>query len=84
MVAYYWDDRGGGARLPVDSRPANIALSMKTFEDAIDRLGHIAEELDSLAQITTSSVAAIEAQGDRIDRLQADNQVMLDELVNGS
>ncbi|MGO9723422.1 MAG: hypothetical protein ACLPOA_23235 [Methylocella sp.] len=57
---------------------------MKTFEDAIDRLGHIAEELDSLAQFTTSSVAAIEAQGDRIDRLQADNQVMLDELVNGS
>ncbi|MGH6842599.1 MAG: hypothetical protein ACREDV_10990 [Methylocella sp.] len=57
---------------------------MKAFEAAVDRLGHIAEELDELAQSSTAAIAEIEAQGDRIDRLQADNRAMLDELINGS
>ena len=57
---------------------------MKTFDAAVDRLGHIAEELDGLALSMTSAIAEIEAEGDRIDRLQADNRAMLDDLLNGS
>jgi hypothetical protein len=73
--------RGGGQ--PVGSSSDEYALCVKTFEAAVDRLGHIAEELDGLAQSTTSAIAAIEAQGDRIDRLQADNRALLDDLLNG-
>jgi hypothetical protein len=73
--------RGGGR--PVGSSSDEYALCVKTFEAAVDRLGHIAEELDGLAQSTTSAIAAIEAQGDRIDRLQADNRALLDDLLNG-
>jgi hypothetical protein len=73
---------GGGQ--PVGSSSDAYALCVKAFEAAVDRLGLIAEELDGLAQSTTSAVAEIEAEGDRIDRLQADNRAMLDDLLNGS
>lgn len=81
---YYHDGGGGGKLLWADSPSGMYVQCVRTFEDAIDRLGHIAEELDGLAQSTTSAVAAIEARGDRIDRLQADNRAMLDKLLNGS
>ena len=55
---------------------------------AVGRFGnqqvHIAEELDGLALSMTTAIAEIEAEGDRIDRLQADNRAMLDDLLNGS
>jgi hypothetical protein len=74
--------RRGGR--PVGSSSDEYALCVKKFEAAVDRLGQIAEKLDGLAQSTTSAIAAIEAQGDRIDRLQADNRAMLDKLLNRS
>ena len=73
----------GGGR-PVGASSDEYALCVKAFEAAADRLSHIAKEVDFLAQSTTKAVAAIEAQGDRIDRLQADNQTLLDDLLKGS
>ena len=72
--------RGGRS---VGSSSDEYALCVKTFEAAVDRLGQIAEKLDGLAQSTTSAIATIEAHGDRIDRLQADNRALLDDLLNG-
>lgn len=72
-----------GAGLPVEPTAKEFALCVKLFETAVDRLGQVANELDLLVQSTTKAVAEIEAQGDRIDRLQADNQVLLDELLKG-
>jgi hypothetical protein len=73
--------KGGGRS--VGSSSDEYALCVKTFEAAVDRLGPIAEELDGLTQSSTFAIAAIEAQGDRIDRLQADNRALLDDLQNG-
>jgi len=56
---------------------------VKAFKPAVDRLSHVAGELDLLAQSTTKAVAKIEAQGDRIDWLQADNRALLDDLIKG-
>jgi hypothetical protein len=90
MVLLYYDLEGqllksvsGGGR-PVASSTDEYALCVKTFEAAVDRLSHVANELDLLAQSTTAAVAAIEAQGDRIDRLQVDNQALIDDLLKGS
>ncbi|MFZ0495248.1 MAG: hypothetical protein WBE80_06925 [Methylocella sp.] len=74
----------GGGHLSAGSQSEEYIQCVKRFEACVERLGHIAEELDGLAQSTTSAIAAIEAQGDRIDCLQADNSAMLDELLNGS
>jgi hypothetical protein len=46
--------RGGG--WPVESSYDENALCVKAFEAAVDRLGHIAEELDDLAQSSTSAL----------------------------
>lgn len=64
-----------------DSQYGKDVPYSETFEAAVERLGHIAEELEGLAQSSACAIATIEAQGDRIDRLQADNRAMLDELT---
>lgn len=74
--------RGGGQ--PFGSSSDAYALCVKTFEAAVDRLGHVTEEPDGLALSMTTAIAEIEAEGDRRDRLQADNRAMLADLLNGS
>ncbi len=84
---FFYDESVGGAHrahISGGSCPDEYVLCVETFEAAVHRLGCIAKELDCLAQSTTSAIASIEAQGDRIDRLQADNRAMLDELLSGS
>jgi hypothetical protein len=73
----------GGGRISADSQSEEYIQCVKTFEASVDRLGHIAEELDGLARSTSSVIAAIETQGNRIGRLQADNHALLDDLQNG-
>jgi hypothetical protein len=77
------DAIGGEGNLSAGSQSEVYIQCVKRFEASVDRLGHIAEELDGLARSTSSVIAAIEVQGDRIDRLQADNQALLDDLQNG-
>ncbi|PZR89798.1 MAG: hypothetical protein DLM68_05605 [Hyphomicrobiales bacterium] len=76
MVLFY--DGGGslGGRDPVVSR-------VDTFESAIEKLGCIAEVLSSLAQSSAEAEARIESAGDRIDRLNAENRALLDDLQQG-
>jgi hypothetical protein len=74
----------GGSHLSAEPQSDECVLCVKMFDDAVDRLGHIVEELDGLALSMTTAIAEIEAEGDRIDRLQADNRAMLDDLLNGS
>jgi hypothetical protein len=62
---------------------AKLLSPTEAFETAIDRLGTIADELSSLALSSAIAIAQIEAEGDRIDRLIAENQEMLDDLLAG-
>jgi hypothetical protein len=73
---------GGGPS--VGSSSDECALCVMAFEAAVDRLSHIAEVLDDLVRSSTAALAAIEAHGDTIDRLRADNCAMLAELLNGT
>ncbi|HTV31790.1 MAG TPA: hypothetical protein VME69_01615 [Methylocella sp.] len=59
-------------------------LCVEMFNYGVDKLGRIAEELDGLAKAMTSAVSEIEARGDRIDWLQAENRSLLDDLLNHS
>jgi hypothetical protein len=59
-------------------------LYTHAFEAAVDRLGRIADKLESLALTSAMAVARIEAEGDRIDRLIAENQGRLDDLLAGN
>jgi hypothetical protein len=74
----------GGSHLSAEPRSDEYVLCVKMFDYAVDRLGHIAEELDGLALSMTTAIAEIDAEGDRIDRLQADTRAMLNDLLNGS
>jgi hypothetical protein len=69
---------------PVRSSSDEYGLCVKTFEAGVDGLSRVAKDLDFLAESTTKAVAEIEAHGDRIDRLQADNQALLNDLLKGS
>jgi hypothetical protein len=69
---------------PVGSSSDEHGLCVKTFEAAVDGLSRVAKDLDFLAESTTKAVAEIEAHGDRIDRLQVDNQTLLIDLLKGS
>jgi len=75
----FLQDRGKEGR----SFQARVLTPTQAFEFAIDRLGGIAEDLNSLALSSAMAVAQIEAEGDRIDRLNAENQKRLDDLLAG-
>jgi hypothetical protein len=62
---------------------ATFSTPEEAFEAAIDRLGRVAENLSALALATSIAVAEIEAEGDRIDRLTAENRARLDDLLAG-
>ncbi|MGH6863365.1 MAG: hypothetical protein ACRECN_03695 [Methylocella sp.] len=53
------------------------------WDKVVESLGRSAGVLEELAESTGEAIARIAAQGDRIDRLQADNRTMLDELLDG-
>jgi len=61
----------------------NENLAMYLLNDAMDRLAMVAQELSDIAAETAIAIAQIEAEGDRIDRLIAENQEMLDDLLAG-
>lgn len=56
----------------------------EAFESSIDRLSAVAESLNSLALSAAMAVARIEAEGDRIDRLNSENQERLNALLKGT
>lgn len=57
-----------------------LRLAQEVFELAAGRLGILASELNLLTEENALALGTIEAQGDRIDRLNADNRATLQHL----
>jgi hypothetical protein len=51
------------------------------LEWVLTSIGGIAGEVDRVIETTGAAVAAINARGDRIDRIQAQNRVAIAELL---
>jgi len=62
---------------------AEYASGLKELETAIDKLDHVAFEMNRLAQTSAAAVAAIAARGDYIDSLNAENRAILNGLHIG-
>ncbi len=52
----------------------------ETFGTVVDRLGKLAGTVDQLVEDNALMLGKIEAEGDRIDRLNADNRATLESL----
>ncbi len=52
----------------------------ETFGTVVDRLGKLAGTVDQLVKDNALMLGKIEAEGDRIDRLNADNRATLESL----
>lgn len=55
----------------------------RLIEDGFDRLHAVADLLSRMAETSIAAVAAISAQGDRIDRIQTETRSRLGALIDG-
>ncbi|HXW69947.1 MAG TPA: TetR/AcrR family transcriptional regulator [Methylocella sp.] len=78
---------GGAAELAEDKTDSGRGAWQMLSEDIeteVIRLERLADELDLLTEENAAGLAKIEAQGEKIDRLNAQNQTILERLLSGA